>query len=808
MLTHYLSVSWRNILRHKFYSIILVVGLAIGIASSLLLGMYTWSELTYDDFHDKKDRIYLIGVREKDGQNEGEGGWTTPPTGPALKEYFAEIEESVRLCFWFDDVLVSRGEKIYAEKNIIGADSSFFKIFTAQLVSGDPATALTEPNSIVITEKIAKKYFGDEEPLGKTLHFEQFFQECKVTAVIKDWPSNSHFNMDILLSLSSLRAINFDFNHWKNHTFCTYVLLDEAAKQSQIESKLPQFVEKSLSPYLIQRYQKSYQEMYRGGDYYRLFLMPLKDVHLSTMVFENREGRNILTYALGGMAIMILLLVAINYINLATILTFSRTKEVGIRKSAGSNSQSLFRQFLVESIVLVFIGLLLAIGLIELGLPHFNNLIQKQLTFHYTEPKVVFGLAAFALALGIIVGVYPAFRFANMNAIRALKGNVLLKNNNPWLRNSLVIFQFTVCFIMIVSTLVVFKQLAFMTSKSLGFSKDQVLVIKRAYGLKNNKTSLKNELLKHQSIKSASYTATTPGREFDGHGQHFVGTAADQLPTIYPILADEDILETLDLKITHGNSFKDFPQKNEKAILNEAAVELMKFESPLDQTIDKGTLGRKDVSIIGVVKDFHFKSFHFNIEPLVIYHLDINNDTQNNANFLLVKMDARDIPSTLEYIQTTWDKFANNYPFEYSFLDEDFKKLFERETTMTQVYTIFSVISISIACLGLLGLASFSVTKRTKEIGIRKIVGASFFNITGILSRDFFRWIIIAIVIGSGLSWYLMHEWLQNFAYQTPLDWWLFLMGGACVMLIAVLTVSWHLYKAATRKAIETLRYE
>ncbi len=363
MFRHYLLVSWRNILRNKFYTIILVAGLAVGIASSLLLGIYTWNELTYDNFHEKKERIFLVGIREKEGENESEGGWTTPPTGPALQEFFPEIEASVRLCNWFEDVVVSKDDKKYSENNIIGADSSIFRVFTIPFVAGDPRTALREPNTIVITEKIARKYFGDQNALGQTLHFDQFFQECKITGIVKEFPSNSHFDMDILLSLSSLKTINFDFNHWQNHTFSTYVLLNQKSKPEDVERRLPQFVKKHLDPHLIQRYKKSYAEMYQNGDYYALFLMPLKEVHLSTMLFENREGKRTLTYALGIIGLIIIVLVGINYTNLATVLTFSRTKEAGIRKASGSRSESLFKQFLIESILIVFIGVFIALGI-------------------------------------------------------------------------------------------------------------------------------------------------------------------------------------------------------------------------------------------------------------------------------------------------------------------------------------------------------------------------------------------------------------------------------------------------------------
>lgn len=807
MLRHFLIISWRNILRNKFFTVVLVLGLSIGIASALLLGMYTWDELAYDDFHKKKDRIFLVGVHEKDDDAEGIGGWTTPPTGPALQEFFPQIETTVRLCTWFSDVLVSRNDKKFSEDNIIGADSSVFNVFSFEFLAGDPKTALREPNSVVITERIARKYFDKENPLGKALHFEHFFSECIVTGIIKEMPDNSHLDIDILLSLSSLKSINFDFGGWQNHTFITYALLKDRADKSRIESQMPLFLEKNLDPYFIEHYRKTYAEMYSGGNRYELFLMPLKDVHLSTLLFENREGKRLLTYALGIIAFIILLLVASNYTNLATVLTFSRAKEVGIRKVTGSNSGALVRQFIIESVLLVFMGLIFAIGIVEIVLPPFNSLTHKQLSLNYANPRIIAGLIWFGTGLGIVSGLYPALTFSSFSPIRALKGDTRAKSDRTWVRNALVILQFTICIVMIVSTLVVYKQLDFMTEKSLGFQKEQVVVIKRAGTLGTNKVTFKNELLNTAGISNVSYAETLPGREFNGHGQHFLETPADQLKTIHPLVADPDIFETLGLELAAGNTFGN-ENAGSAAVLNESAVRLLQADDPLQLSIDRGTLGDRKVDIVGVVKDFHFKSFHFAIEPLIIYPLDIENDPQHRATFILVKINDTNIPTTLAAMETSWKKFAPAYPFEYSFLDQDFNRMFERESIMTMVYTVFSFISVCIACLGLLGLAAFFATKRTKEIGIRKIAGASFANIAGILIVDFMKWIVASIIIGSVISWYLMDKWLQNFAYQTTLSWWIFLIAGACVILISALTISWHLYHAATRNPVETLRYE
>jgi putative ABC transport system permease protein len=809
MLKHYILISWRNILRHKFYSIILTLGLATGIAASLLLGMYTWHELTYDNFHEKKDRIYLVAVDSKEGSEESKGGWTTPPTGPALQQYFPEIETTVRICNWFDDVVVSVGDKKHPESNILGADSTVFKVFTIPFIAGDPETALTAPNSIVLTRAMARKYFGERDPMGQSLHFDHFFGDCKVTGVVEDYPDNSHFDFGFLLSLSSLKTVRFDFTEsWTNHTFSTYVLLNPQASKNDLEKKMPQFVKAHLDPYFTKRYQKSYDEMYKGGDHYKLFLAPLSELHLGTLLLENQEGKQTLVYALGLIGAIILVLVCINYTNLATVLSFGRAREVGIRKVTGSRSDTLFTQFLTESVIIAFIGLFVGLGMVEFCLPFFNQLTKQSLILNYRDPIVAGGLILFTLMIGLLSGFYPALTFASFNPIRALKGFAGTTGNRPWLRNGLVIFQFTVCIVMIISTIVVYKQLTFMTNKNLGFAKDQILVIKRPEGLKENKTAFKNELMKKAGILNVSYTETTPGRGFNGHGQHFAGTPLTENPVIFPLVADEDILQTLDLQLVQGNPFKGQDVKRPKAILNETAVNMLGLKNPLEEKIDAGTMGKQEVDIIGVVKDFHFKSFHHKVEPLVIYSLDVENDPIHRVTYMLVKVNGQDTPATLKYIEDQWKKLAGNYPFEYSFLNEDFNRLFEKESTMAKVYTVFSAISIAISCLGLLGLTSFFATRRTKEIGIRKIVGASLTNITILLSRDFVKWLVISIIIGSAGAWYLMRQWLLNFAYQTEMSWWIFLLAGASIIIIAMFTVSWHLYQAASRNPVETLRYE
>lgn len=807
MIRHYLLTSWRNISRHKFYSIILICGLAVGMASATLLGMYTWRELTVDNFHAKKDRIFLVANESKEGVEEAVGGWSTPPTGPALQQYFPEIENFARMCTWFDEVIVTRGDQKFVETGLKGADSSIFEVFTIPFVEGDPKTALKYPKSIVITQAAKKKYFGDSEAMGKTISFDSFLGDCVVTGVVEDYPNNSHFDFEILVSLSTWEGIKMDFGHWMNHTFITYVTLNEKSKVADVQAKMEDFTRASLDPFFLKRYQKTYDELYKNGDYYRITLVPLSEVHLSTLLYDGREGKKLMVYALGGIAAIILLLVCINYINLATVLSFGRAKEAGIRKVAGSRSNSLFRQFIIESVIMAFIGLVLCIVLIELALPLFNTLTGIPLTVDYTNPVIIGGLITFAVVIGILSGIFPAITFASFSPIRALKGNVTARGTRSWLRNGLIVFQFTICIVMIASTIIVYKQLSFMTTRNTGFTKEQLLVIKRAEGLKSNKIAFKNEILKQSGVRKVSYAQTIPGRQFDGHGQHFAGRPETETPTIYPLVADADIFETLGLEIVRGSDFSKVDPKFPKAVLNEAAVDELNLEDPFSQTIDRGTLNQP-ADVIGVVRDFNFMSFRYNVEPLVIFPLDVENDPQHRATYILVKIDGADIRSTLDTIERQWKQFAGNYPFEYSFMDDDFNHLFEQEQRMAQVYSLFSLISISIACLGLLGLMSYFASRRGKEIGIRKIVGASIPNIIALLSRDFVKLLVISVTVGCSVAWYLANEWIGKFVYQTELSWWIFALAGGLMFLVTIAAVGWQLFRAASVNPVDTLRYE
>ena len=807
MIKHYFLISWRNILRNKFYSLLLVAGFAIGLSSSILLLMYAWDELTYDSFHEKKDQIFLVGVDQKQGEDEEKGGWTTPPTGPAMQNFFPEVETFTRLCFWFDEVLVNKDDTQFVEHGIVGADSSVFDVFSIPLLAGDPETALTEPNTIVISETMAKKYFGDKNPIGEVLRFEHFFSQCRITGVAKDYPENSHFRFNILLSLKSFENIRFDFDKsWGNHTFSTYVLLNEHASPEAVEAKFPQFIKTYFEPYLLREYGMTYEQVYQEkGDYYRLFLEPLEEVHLSTFIFSNREGKKMMTYVLGLIGIIIITLVIINFVNLSTTLSIKRVKEIGIRKAVGSSRASLTTQFLVESSLIVLIGMGTGMLLIQLFLPYFNELAQKSLVLNFGDVKVVAALFATALLIGLLAGLYPAVVLSANKPAQALKDAAPASGRN-WMRSGLVVFQFTLCIFMLIATAVVYNQLSFMGAKSLGFNKEHVLVIERPYALGNNGQVFKNELLENPAIKTVSYVNTIPGGNFDGHSQHLAGWPADYMPVMFPLLGDEDILDVLDIQLAEGRRFQQEDKGRRLAILNESAVKKLKIENPLKQKIDLGTLGDEEVDIIGVAKDFHFQSFHHFIEPLVIYRMDWKD--LKRANYVLLKVKGEEYASTIGFIENKWKKLSGGKVFDYSFLDQKLQATVERETTMAKVYTVFSLIAIFIACLGLLGLASFYAEKREKEIGVRKVNGARIFEVMTLLNKDFMKWVGLSFLIASPIAWYTMNSWLQNFAYKADLSWWIFALAGLLALAVALLTVSFQSWQAATKNPVEALKYE
>lgn len=807
MIRHYFKIAFRHLKGNKFYSFINISGFMVGMVCAILLGIYWWHETSYDSFHQKKDRIYLVGVQSRQGDEEEEGGWTTPPMGPALYNYFPEIESFTRLCFWFDEVLVEQGDVKSIETGIVGADSSIFEIFTIPFIAGNPENALKEPNSVVITEKVAEKYFGEENPLGQTLKFNHFFNECVVTGVVENYPDNSHFDFEILLSLSSLGNIGFDFqDSWMDHTFSTYVLLREHVNPDQVTDKLDRFLRDKLEPLLIQNYHKSYDEYFSGGNYYRLFLEPLEQVHLSTLIFENREGKKFQTYAIGIVGIVILLLAIINYINLSTAVSITRTKEIGIRKTLGSGKGTLVFQYLTESILSTTAGLFGALILLELIMPYFNNLTGNHYSINYHEPFTITGLFAFAVFIGLIGGLYPAFAISSFRSINLLGKQRKYGKEKVRLRNGLVIFQLVICMVMIISTITIYKQVKFMQHKSPGFDMEQILVIKRPGLLNSNQEIFKQRLLNRLDVMGVSFVNTLPGRHFDGNGQHFQGDPADHYPTVYPLIGDADILTTLNLEVMQGNGFNPDQPGRKIALINESAVNQLNLGNPVGMVVDNGTMGKENYTISGIVKNFHFQSYHHRIDPLVIFQLNQLQDYR--FNYILIKTKSNDLPETVASIGEEWKKLSNHNPYDYTFLDQDFNRLFQREKMTASINSVFSMISVFIACLGLMGLISHYSLRRTKEIGIRKIVGASVSRIVFLLGRDLLKWLGIAFMIGIPLSWYLVREWLQNFAYRTGLDWWIFLVAGLLIVLLAIITVSYQTIKAALTNPVEALRYE
>jgi putative ABC transport system permease protein len=803
MFRNYLTVAVRNLVRHKVHSFINISGLAIGMACCILILLFVQDELSYDRTHENADRIYRILVEYSTGSGQtGKIEATSGPMAPALLDEYPEVIHAVRIRPG-GEVLVGYGDKRFYEERFCFTEPGIFDVFTFPLIKGDPKTALKEPDSIVITEEIARKYFGDEDPMGKTLRVDNK-QDYRITGVLQKVPSNSHFGFDLFASIGSLSGIlEHRFNNWGSFMLETYLLLPEGYPPAQLEEKFPLFIEKYMGEMIS-----------ASGLKFAFYLQPLTRIHLySNMDYGiGSEGDIRSIYVVSAIAFFILLIACINFTNLSTARSANRAKEVGMRKVVGANRLQLIKQFLGESVLLSFIALLLSVALVELFLPAFNTLSGKELTIGYCDNHLLlFCLFGIALLVGIFSGGYPAFFLSAFQPVEVLKGSPKRGLKSPLLRRILVVFQFVISIILIIATGIVYDQLNYMRNENLGFDREQVVVmpILRDKSLKERYESIKSELLQHPGILSAAASSQTPGNSFEGFSVRREGntdTAPNERKVMPHLFIDYDFIETLGIELATGRNFsKDFATDEKKGFLfNESAVKELGWESP-EAAIGKqiewdGWL--KGNTIIGVVKDFHFLSLRHKIGPVAmrIY--------PEYFNCISVKIRPDNIPATLAFLETIWRKFAPSYPFEYFFLDDHFEKLYKAEHKLGKIFGFFSLLAIFIACLGLFGLASFATEQRTKEIGIRKILGASISGIVLLLSKEFTKLVIVSNLVAWPVAYWAMNRWLQDFAYRIHIGVGTFLLAGVLALVIALLTVSFQAVKAALANPVEALRYE
>jgi putative ABC transport system permease protein len=806
MFKNYFKVALRNIKRHKAYSFINISGLAIGMVCCFLIALFIIDELNFDRHHKKADRIYRVGIDQRPKKNRS--AWTSPPMAQALKNDFSEIEEITRLCLWERNTLVLYKDKQFLEKRIIGADSTVFDVFTIPFIQGDPKTALKRPNTIVITQETAQKYFGEENPVGKSLGIDRKDNLFEITGVIKNCPRKSHFQFDMIFSMSTLNMTGSE--GWMNHTFVTYLVLPKEYPAEQLETKFPDFLLRRYGPEYFARtgvkLEIHFKEMAEKGEYYKYWLQPLLDIYLNSSVNDPSPYKGDTRYIniFSAIALFVLLIACINFMNLSTTRYSNRYKEVGLRKVLGANRSRLIRQFIGESILYAVISLFVAILIVQIVLPLFNDFAGRDLKFNFASNGIIFFiLFGFAVLIGFLAGCYPAFFLSAFQPIATIRGCLDKKSGKKALRRFLVVFQFAISIAILISTIIVYLQMQYVRKKNLGFDQEQVMVIHRTNTIGRQIETFKQELLKHPTISKVAKANTTPGRHFNGWGHTIEGRPNTENFPLYTIWGDYDLVNLLNLEIIQGRYFsRDYTTDSAALVINETAVKEMGLSNPIGTRLMYSTEWGY-FTIVGVVKDIHFESLHNPIKPMVIYPI-----TSNWGNYTLVKISGFDVRNTVGFINKIWNKFTQQQPFAFSFLDEDYDKLYKADKQTGKIFGVFTSLAILIACLGLFGLNSYSTEQRFKEIGIRKVLGASVSQIVFLLSKEVFTLLIIAIVIASPFAFHFMSQWLQNFAYRVDIQWRVFLFAGMMGLAVALLTVSYQSIKAAVANPVESIKYE
>ena len=806
MLKNYIKIAFRNLLRNKSFSVINIAGLAIGISTCLLLMLYVENELSYDRFNKKADQMVRVIFRGSAGGGQMNEATVMPPAAKILKNDFPEVLESTRLRLGGSPRFTYQ-DKVFKGDQFAFVDSNFLEVFTLPLTEGNSETALVKPNTAVISAKMAAKFFGNADPIGKVLVNKDYNTSYLITGVLGEIPENSHFHFELFVSMAGNQDAKED--SWLTSGFYTYLVLPKGYDYKKLESKLSQTVDKYMSPQLKKAMGLTLTEYRKKGDDLGLYLQPLTDIHLRSNLTSEIEASGDIKYVyiFSVISVFMLIIACINFMNLSTAGASKRAKEIGVRKVLGSAKKHLVFQFLTESVLVALVALTLAIGLVAAAIPVFNQLAGKNLGLHFVQYIwFVPGLLFFGVVVGLLAGIYPAFFISSFKPIEVLKGKLTTGNKTLGLRSGLVVFQFLVSIVLIFSTTVVYKQLSYMLNKKVGYDKDQLVVLPETYLLGNNEHNFYNELLQDSRIASASISGFLPAGQTNSN--NFIVYPDEQSSTIVKTLGygvDCNYLPTLGMTIVQGRNFsKDLPTDSSSVILNETAARALNWgKNPLGHTITRpDNLGNKvTYKVIGVVKDFHFKSLRERISPLVMM-------LGNNGGNVILRIKTTNSANLLSSIKAKWDAYQTGTPFVYSFMNERFKNTYEAEIKIGKILAVFSGLTIFVASLGLFGLAMFTARQRTKEIGIRKVLGASILGITALLSKDFLKLVLIALLIASPLAWYFMHAWLQNFEYRTEIQWWVFALTGILAVLIAFITISFQTIKAALMNPVKSLRTE
>ncbi len=808
MFFNYIKIAIRNICRQKFYAFINITGLTIGLVTSLLIVLYVVDEFSYDKFHKDAGLIYRVNLTARMSGQAFNSAYSSAPVAAGFSEEIPEIEKACRIAPWAD-ISIKKMEDTYTEKTVLLADSNFFDFFSFRLIQGNPKTVLSKPYSLVLTEAAANRIFGyagpdDNSPIGKSLEFGVEKWICTVTGIVEDPPPNSHFHFSMILSMES-----WDYSRnsvWVSNSLLTYLKLNENADWKYVESKFPELVKKHIGPQAQAYLGISFDEFLEQGGAYGFYLQPLTDIHFAPDADLHLEpGGNMNTiYLLIGIVVFIIIIACINFMNLSTARFSTRAKEVGVRKSLGGAVNSLRSQFLIESVLYTLISLILAQVLLILILPRFNMLAGKLLTveslynFQYLS-----AILLLVFIVGILAGSYPAFYLTSFKPVEVLRGRIKAGMKSKGIRQILVIFQFTMSIGLIICTLLIYKQLKYLHDKDLGFNNNNVMVIKNTNILGADKIPFKEELLKMPEVVNASICNLVPPDIYYSDIFRPSGEDTQERGSNYCIV-DEDLLSTLQLTMVEGRFFsKEFPTDSRAVVINEAASHLFGWQNAVGQKIqifwEENSEDTREV--IGVVKDYNFQSLEEEITSLVIF-------PGEEGNNLLVKLTPGDVNRKIDMIQSKWRSFPNAGSFNYSFMADDYSAKFRKEQQLSKIFFVFTFLAIIIASLGLLGLATFTAEQRSKEIGIRKAMGASTDIVVKLMSLEYLNLIFISFIIAVPLSYIIINWWLKNFAYKTDIGIVSFLWGGVIAVIMAVLSVGYQSLKAASRNPVDSLKYE
>ncbi|MBA3673889.1 MAG: ABC transporter permease [Chitinophagaceae bacterium] len=810
MIKNYFKIAFRNLMKYKFISSINLFGLTIGITCCLLILSYILYEISYDKYHKNAKNIYRLERTFLNPETKAlnlQLGTVAPPYAPLLEDDFKEIKKITRLLSNGTTAL-SHEEKKFNEKNVYFADEKLFDVFDVDVKKGNPAKALNDPLSVMLTEEMAKKYFGDDDPINKVIKLNNQLS-CRVTGIFKAFPSNSHVHPGILISFNTLKdsTVYGERNlrtNWGNNSFYTYLLLPDGYDPKKLEAQLPAFQNRHIV-------EQGDPGKFKVSDWSILSLRKLTDIHLTghTDLEAEENGDIKRVYIFSAIALFILLIACINYMNLSTARSVLRAKEIGVRKVVGAGKRELITQFLSESVLVCVMATILSFLLTWLSLPWLNKVSELQLNINSLLTwQVIISLLLVPFIIGIISGIYPALFLSSFQPIKVLKGIMKVGGSNISFRKVLVVTQFAISIVLIISTAIVFQQLRYMQQKSLGFDKEHIVTLQYNPGLNDSYESFKNELLSNSSIRQIGRSSRIPsGRLLDAmssqlnRGDSFAPTKAD----LKFVVTDENFLPTYGIKMVAGRNFsKDFGTDTSSFIINEAAVTALGLKSNEEVIGKPFRYGGREGKLVGVFNDFHFESLHQRILPLVFFV----SRNPGGYNRISMKIAGSNIPDALAHIENTWKKFLPEVPYDYKFLDDNFEKLYESERRQKIIFAVFACIAIFIACLGLFGLSAFAITQRIKEIGIRKVLGASVTNIVTLLSTDFLKLVAIAAVIAFPLAWYAMNTWLQDFAYRINIPWWVFLLAGIIAALIAFATISLQAIKAAAANPVKSFRTE